>query len=62
MDSSDQPSQILLPVVTLLPASIDLAFEISMDNEMSEIELGDLDLLGLEDAFTKKYFSSIPSI
>ena len=32
-----------------------------MDDEMSEIELGELGLLGLEDTCTKKYFSSILS-
>ena len=55
--------QSILSHSKLNPHSIPNYFgsNILMDEEMSQIEMGELNLLGLDYSYTKKYFSSIPS-
>ena len=59
--TSDPLTMTSHPEANPLPTPIDHGFGIPMDEEMSEIELGDLDLLGLEDTCTKKDSRYIPS-
>ena len=52
----------LSPATTLLTGTLDIGSKTFMDDEMLEIEQGELDLLGLEYSCIKKISSSIPAL
>ena len=60
MDTQNGKQKLTQPTSDLSQPRKESGLKIFMDKEMVEIEIGGLDLLGMEDACTWKEFNSIP--